>query len=159
MRAPALQIAQLTNRTLLWPDIPCETAWLHTGGQDDPDPRGAIDTRGGRGALDHDVDDAQCAGDTGHGDASCDLVVEPALAPLMPSEGTLLLRQSALVLDLQGAGLRARPLGSGLAPGIDDVHAAGDACLHDSGELVAVAGHAPTVRRPRPAWHPRPMRT
>jgi hypothetical protein len=25
--------------------------------------------------------------------------------------------------------------------------------------LVAVAGHVPTLRRPRPAWHPRPERT
>ena len=71
----------------------------------------------------------------------------------------LLLGEPSLLLGFQCPCLGTVALSACLAPGVDDIHALGDAGLDDSGELVAVAGHAPTLRRARPAWHRRPWRT
>ncbi|MEY4169644.1 MAG: hypothetical protein RLZ94_717 [Actinomycetota bacterium] len=77
----------------------------------------------------------------------------------MSPQGALLLGKTPIVLDLQGPSLGTGALRPCLPPGIDDIHAAGDASLHDAGELIAIAGHASTLRRARPAWHPRLLRT
>ena len=77
----------------------------------------------------------------------------------MAPQGALLLSELPIMLSPQGPGLCVGALGPRLLPRVDDVHAPGNARLHDAGELVTVAGHIPTLRRPRPAWHPRPERT
>jgi hypothetical protein len=77
----------------------------------------------------------------------------------MSPQGALLLGKTPIVLSLQGPSLGAGALRPCLPPGIHDIHATGDASLHHAGELIAVAGHASTLRRTRPAWHPRPLRT
>ena len=77
----------------------------------------------------------------------------------MAPQGTLLLGEESLLLGLQGTRLCAGALGTRLTPGVDHVHASGDAGLHHAGKLVAVAGHGSTLRRGLPAWHPRPART
>jgi hypothetical protein len=77
----------------------------------------------------------------------------------MSPQGALLLGKTPIVLSLQSPRLGTGALRPCLPPGIDDIHATGDAGLHDAGELIAVAGHASTLRRARPAWHPRLLRT
>ncbi|NBP52535.1 MAG: hypothetical protein EBU70_15385 [Actinobacteria bacterium] len=77
----------------------------------------------------------------------------------MSPQGTLLLGETPIVLCTQGPSLGTGALRPCLLPGVDDIHAPGDAGLHDAGELIAVAGHASTLRRVRPAWHPRLLRT